>query len=147
MKILKICLLFIFASVAGQAQDLKMEEVPANIVASFEKELLDANAIEWKKDKENYKVEFAVDHVDYDIWYSLKGKEIKREVDILVSKIPTAISEILKENYASYEISDVKMIKRANKKTLYKIEVENANLEKVITLDENGRVLGIRTNR
>ena len=124
MKILKISLLFLFASFAVQAQDLRMEEVPASLISAFEKDL-----------------------VDYEIWYSPSGNEVKREVDLLASQIPSGISKTLKKDYAVYEVGDAKMIKRENKKALYKVEVRNTNVEKVVILDENGKVLGVRINR
>lgn len=147
MKILKISLLFLFASVAVHAQDIRMEEVPANLFSAFEKEFTSAKDVEWQKDKKNYKVEFEKDLVDYEVWYSPSGKEVKREVDLLASQIPSGISKTLKKDYAVYEVGDAKMIKRENKKALYKVEVSNTNVEKVVILDENGKVLGVRINR
>ncbi|MDT0294342.1 PepSY-like domain-containing protein [Mesonia ostreae] len=147
MKILKIALLFFFGSITVYAQDLKMDEVPAKVVSTFEKEFLKANDVAWEKDKNNYKVAFKRNQMDYEVWYSSTEKEVKREVELLKSQLPKAVTKTLNKKYAAYKTGDAKMIKRASKKTLYRVEIEKENLEKIITFDENGSVLGVRTNR
>lgn len=143
MKVLKTSLLFLFASFAMYAQDLKKEEVPANLISSFEKEFTNVSDVEWEKDMDNYKVEFDFNRMEQEIWYAPNGKEIRREVEITPSQLPSKIKSLLKNKYASFEVEDVEMISISNKVT-YEVEVENSNKEMVLTLDKNGKVLSER---
>ncbi|MDT0294341.1 PepSY-like domain-containing protein [Mesonia ostreae] len=140
MKILKTSLLFLFASIAVQAQDLRMDEVPASLISTFQKEFTNVNDVEWEKDMENYKVEFEVDRKDYDVWYATNGQEVKRKVEISSSELPSAVSNVIKKNYADFSIDDVDMIKKGNDIT-YEIDLETFTKELEITVDKNGKVL------
>ncbi|MDQ7917675.1 PepSY-like domain-containing protein [Mesonia sp. MT50] len=143
MKILKMSLVFLFASVAVQAQDLRMSDVPANLTTAFNKEFANATDVEWEKDMENYKVEFEIDRMDYDVWYSSIGQEVKRKVEISSSQLPSAVSNVIKKNYADFSIDDVDMIKTGNK-VIYEIDLETFTKELEITIDKNGKVLSER---
>ena len=138
MKILKMSLVFLFASVAVQAQDLRMSDVPANLTTAFNKEFANATDVEWEKDMENYKVEFEIDRMDYDVWYSSIG-----QVEISSSQLPSAVSNVIKKNYADFSIDDVDMIKTGNK-VIYEIDLETFTKELEITIDKNGKVLSER---
>lgn len=143
MKILKTSLLFLFASFAMHAQDLKKEEVPANLISSFEKEFTNVSDVEWEKDMDNYKVEFDLDRQEQEVWYTPNGKEVKREVEIMSSQLPNSILSTLKNKFASFEIEDIEMT-TINNEVTYEVEVENSNKEMVLTLDKNGKVLSER---
>ncbi|PZW42669.1 MULTISPECIES: PepSY-like domain-containing protein [Mesonia] len=143
MKILKTSLLFLFASFAMHAQDLKKEEVPANLISSFEKEFTNVSDVEWEKDMDNYKVEFDLDRQEQEVWYAPNGKEVKREVEIMSSQLPNSILSTLKNKFASFEIEDIEMT-TINNEVTYEVEVENSNKEMVLTLDKNGKVLSER---
>ena len=143
MKILKMSLLFLFASFAVQAQDLRMEEVPANLISAFEKEFTNAKDVEWEKDMENYNVEFEIDRMDYDVCYTPSGKEVKRKVELLASQLPGAVQTTIKSKYPNLEADEVEMIRTGNE-VMYKIELESFTKEIEITVDKNGKVLSER---
>lgn len=141
MKNLSIMALTMLATATISAQDLKMTDVPTNLQTAFTKAYSNATDVEWEKEMNNYKVEFEIDRMDYEVWYTSDGNSVKTEMDIAVSAVPTTISNAIKKKYPDYKIDNVEMKEEGNKK-IYKVEIEKGWIkERKLVLDATGTIL------
>ncbi|WP_431134144.1 PepSY-like domain-containing protein [Psychroserpens mesophilus] len=141
MKTLKITALALFATAMVTAQDLDMHEVPTELSETFQNEYRNAMDVEWEKEGANYKVEFDVNDMEHEIWYTNDGTKVKSEMEITKADVPNAITKAIKHNYADYKIDSVEMTEMNGKKT-YEVELEKGWFKDMdVVFDANGSVL------
>ncbi|WP_189702635.1 PepSY-like domain-containing protein [Subsaximicrobium wynnwilliamsii] len=141
MRSLKLATLAIFATAAMSAQDLKMDEVPSNLADTFKKEYPQATDVEWEMDMANYKVEFDVNRMEHELWYSKEGKVMKSEMELTETDLPAAIASVLKSKYADYKVDSVEVTEENGAKT-YEVDLEKGwNEELDLVFSANGEVL------
>ncbi|MBT0608370.1 PepSY-like domain-containing protein [Aequorivita echinoideorum] len=143
MKNVKILsALFLMTNIA-LAQDIAMDAVHTNVKVSFNKEYANATAVEWERDMENYKVEFDLNQIDTEVWYSDAGNVIRKEQDIAENELPQAVRNAIKSKYASYRVDEIEKIWQ-NNLTSYEVELEKNGKEMHINFDDNAKVLNER---
>ncbi len=140
MKTFKILMMSLFVTSFAVAQDMKSADVPQSVRNAFSKNNAKATDIEWKKDMDNYKVEFDMGRMEHEIWYSASGEVIKKEQDITPADLPKAVRDAITSKYADYRMDDVEMTWVKNV-TTYKVELEKGNEEWEVTVDSNGNIL------
>ncbi len=143
MKTIRIFMLLLFVGTIATAQDLRSSEVPKGVSDSFSKEFSKASDVEWERDRDNYKVEFDMDRLEHEVWYSASGTVIKKEQDIRENDLPQAVRDAIKSKYADYRIDDVEMNWQDNV-TSYYVELEKGREEWKLRLDSNGKILSER---
>ncbi|RKS53387.1 putative PepSY-like beta-lactamase-inhibitor [Gillisia mitskevichiae] len=137
MKNLKIAVFALFATAALSAQEIAIDKVPANLNSNFQKEYANATDIEWELDKGNYKVEFDLDKMEKEIWYSKNGEVLKTEMEVAIEDIPTAVAATIKNNYPNYDIDEIELTEENGKK-IYEVELEkwfNDDVKMLIAAD------------
>ncbi|WP_163514996.1 PepSY-like domain-containing protein [Gelidibacter japonicus] len=141
MKKLRIAALLLFATAAVSAQDLRTNEVPANLQSTFTKSFTNVKDVEWEKKGDVYKVEFEINRMDHDIWYDAQGNVIKSKIEISESELPSTVASAVKTKYADYKIDSVEVLEEGGKKT-YKVEIEKGwTKERKLVLDASGEIL------
>ena len=140
MRTLKTIILLVFATATMWAQDLKPIEVPEVVKITFTKEFPNAADVEWERDRVYYKVEFEVDWMDHEVWYTEEGVLHRKEQEITQEDLPEAVLQEIDINYSEYFVDDVKMLWYDNT-TTYKVELENGEDSWKVILDVDGRVL------
>lgn len=145
MKTIKILAIALFATTTAIAQDLTLADVPTNLKDIFTKDYSKATDVEWKKEFDNYKVEFDLNRRDHEIWFNASGNIIKKEKEILEAELPQPIRAAIKSNYVGYRVDDVEMIWQ-NDTTTYEVELEKGQTEKHIIFDEKAKVLNERSH-
>lgn len=141
MTSLKIAALFVFATATISAQDLKTNEVPANLQTIFTKSYHNAADVEWEKKGEYYKVEFEVKRYDHDVWYNSQGNVVKSKIEISRNDLPAAITSAIKAKYADYKIDSAEVREEGAKKT-YHVEIEKGwNMERKLIVDASGNIV------
>lgn len=140
MKTMKIFMLLALVSFAANAQDLSNSEVPNEVKSAFDKAYSGASDVEWEKSADNFNVEFDLDRMDYEIWYSAAGKVLKMEQEVKENDLPASVKNALKSNYSGFKIEDAEMRKEGNT-TTYKVELDKGNEEKDVLFDEAGKVI------
>ena len=106
MKTLKILAAFLFFTGVVVAQDMNATDVPASVKNAFSKEYAQATDVEWEKDMENYKVEFDLNKMENEVWYSASGAVVKKEQDITEAELPQTVRDAVKSGYADYTLDD-----------------------------------------
>lgn len=141
MKNLKIAALAIFATATMSAQDLKTSDVPSNLTNNFQKSYANAAGVEWEMDGDNYKVEFDVNKMEHEIWYSKEGTVVKTESEISESELPGAITSVIKNKYADYKVDSIEMTESNGQKN-YEVELEKGWTKEVkVVFDATGKVM------
>lgn len=141
MKNLKIAALAIFATATMSAQDLKTSDVPSNLTNNFQKSYANATGVEWEMDGDNYKVEFDVNKMEHEIWYSKDGTVVKTESEISESELPSAIKSVIKNKYADYKVDSIEMTESNGEKN-YEVELEKGWTKEVkVVFDSTGKVM------
>ena len=145
MKILKILAVAFFTTGFAKAQDLNSANVPENLKNAFNKQYPKATDAEWKKELDQYKVEFDLDRRDHEVWYNASGNMLKKEQEITEAELPQDIHSAIKSKYAGYRVDDVEMVWK-NKVKTYEVELEKGQDEKHIIFNEKGTVLNERSH-
>src|SRR5690606_12150297 len=141
MKNLKIAALAIFATATMSAQDLKTNDVPSNVSNNFQKSYANATGVEWEMDGDNYKVEFDVNKMEHEIWYSKDGTVVKTESEISESELPSAIKSVIKNKYADHKVDSIEMTESNGQKN-YEVELEKGWTKEVkVVFDATGKVM------
>lgn len=141
MKNVKIIALALFATAAVSAQDLATNQIPANLNATFQKGYLNATDVEWEMDGANYKVEFELNNMENEIWYSKDGSILKQEKELHKTELPSAVSMTIQSKYSNYKIDEIEMTEENGVKT-YEVELEKwFSKDKKMMIAENGDIL------
>ncbi|WP_157418075.1 PepSY-like domain-containing protein [Aequorivita capsosiphonis] len=140
MKTVKTLMLLLFVTTIAVAQDLNPSELPETVKNAFLKDYSKATDVEWERDMENYKVEFDMERMEQEIWYTASGEVIKKEQDITEADLPQGIRDAIKSKYPDYRVDDVEMTWQDGK-TTYEVELEKGKEEWKIVYDSNGNVL------
>lgn len=144
MKNLKIAALLMFATATISAQDLRSDEVPANLKSTFETSFKNVKDVEWEKKGDHFKVEFEINRMDHDIWYDAQGNVVKSEIDIKSSDLPSAVASAVKTKYSDYKIDSVKVHEEGGKK-VYEIEIDKGwSNERELRVDASGNIVSDR---
>ncbi|MBW2961705.1 PepSY-like domain-containing protein [Mesonia aestuariivivens] len=140
MKILKSLFVLLFVGLTVNAQDISSSEVPTTIQSQFKQAYKNATDIEWEKEMNNYKVEFEINRMDYEVWYSETGEQVKFEKEIQPNELPTAVTTAIKTNYSDYSIDDCEM-RKVEGRTTYMIELEKWFNEIDVVYNKKGKLL------
>lgn len=141
MKKLKITALVVFATAAMNAQDLRTNDVPANLQSTFTNAYANASDVEWEKKGEHFKVEFEIDRLDHDVWYDTSGNVVKSKIEITEDNLPATIASAIKDKYADYKIDSIEVHEENNVKT-YEVEIEKGwSEERKLVIDHTGNIL------
>lgn len=141
MKTLKITALAIFATAMMNAQDLKMSDVPSNLMTNFQNTYKTATDVEWEMDGMHYNVEFEISRMDHEIWYAKDGTIVRSEAEIRKKDLPTTIASAIKSNYAGYKIDSIEVTEMDQVKT-YEVELEKGWTKEIkVIFDSEGKVL------
>lgn len=123
MRNLKIAVFVLFATAAVSAQDLTMDQIPANINANFQQSYPMATEVEWEKDGQHYKVEFDIHKMEKEIWYLKTGDILKTEREITKNELPDAVLATAQNLHPEYKIDEVELTEENGKK-IYEVELD-----------------------
>lgn len=123
------------------AQDLRRNEIPANIATAFQKAYPKARDVEWEMNNDRYKVEFETGlATDHEVWYNSDAKVIKHQEEISARALPTAIKSKIRHDFRGYRTEDVKKI-TTPAEIIYTMELKSLKEEWKISFDEKGNTL------
>lgn len=143
MKTIKIMVMGValLLTVAIQAQDLSVNEVPKNFTTGLLNVYPTATDIAWEKRGMDYKVKFNVGRVQHETWFNKDGDMVKVEKSITQSEIPTNLMEIIRRDYPNYKIESVESIEKSGE-TTFVVQLEKSWNESLrITFNIHGQIL------
>ncbi len=140
MKTLKTFIMLLFVTAVSVAQDLNPSELPQAVKTAFAKDNAKATDVEWKRDMDNYKVEFDMGRMEHEIWYTSSGTVIKKEQDITEAELPQAIRDVINSKYKGYRVDDIEMTWQDNA-TTYEVEIEKGREDWKLVFDSKGTII------
>lgn len=146
MKNLQLAMIALLGTVAVSAQDMNPNDVSSDLINVFEQAHPNATDVKWKKEGDDYKVEFETNSEEQEIWYAAGGKTNRTEKEIGESGLPAAISSAISSNYDAYKVDSIEMTEE-NGSTTYEVELEKGwDDEKKVVFDADGKVLSERND-
>lgn len=141
MKRISIAVLALIATATVGAQDLDTDEVPQSFTEGLMESYPNATDIEWEKKGTDYKVEFDVDRMEHEIWFSKNGERVRVQKNITKSKMPKALADVINEKYSDYTIDSVESTEKDGQ-TTYEVELEKGWTDELkVTFSTDGKVL------
>ena len=141
MKTFKmLAVFFSIGLTAVNAQDLKSAEVPLAIQDQFKADFKNATDVEWEKDFDTFKVEFEIERLDHEVWYSSTAKQVKLEKEILITDLPKVVKKAIDQKFSDYDIDDCELLVEQGK-TTYLIELEKWFDDIEVTYTPNGKLI------
>lgn len=122
---------------SGRDTDVSPTNIPGAITQSFNSVFPGARDVDWETSANVYKVDFEVNNVDYDAWYTSTGTLIAYKFDITRSSLPQSVSATINNRFAGYTIDDAEKVVKANS-TGYEVELESRNMEEDAYILEDG---------
>lgn len=124
------------------AGDLKPENVPVVVKDGFNKLYPSATKVKWELDKGNYEAEFNSGKEELEAEFNANGEFIKSESEIeSIAKLPQAIQDALKKDYAKYKAEDFELVTLANGKKLYELEMKIEGKKYELLFEESGALV------
>jgi uncharacterized membrane protein YkoI len=126
--------------ITSYGQDISMNDVPADVQNTFQKQYSNATDIDWEKKGQLYEAEFDKDGSDWEVRLDQTGKVIREKKDIDYNELPDKIKDALKTGYKDYSVDDLDQITE-NNQILYKVELENKTEEIKLWFDKEGQTV------
>ena len=125
----------------GFAQSIPQSQVPSLVLNNFKQSFPRAYDVEWEIKNNEYRVEFETKgSKDHEVWYDNSGRLLKHKEDIAKRKIPAAILSVIKNDFSTYRVDDVKKITTGTT-VQFSVELKSFKEEWKVFFDEKGKVL------
>lgn len=126
----------------AEAKDIPRDQVPAPVLAAFDKAFANAMDVEWNLKGTQYKVEFetGILFTDHEAWYDASGTLLRHEEEIADSDLPAAVQASIAKEFAGHKIDDAERI-TINGVVSYSVELKGAGPEWDVAYDGKGTQL------
>jgi len=135
-----ILALVTFSAVQAIAQKVKESEVPQVVKTAFMKAYPNAKGVKWDKEAAGFEASFDQNKNDMSVVLDKMGVVKEVETGIAKDKLPKAVLETLKKDFADHDIEETAMIV-ANGVTTYEVEVEKGKKSSDLIFDSTGKLL------
>jgi hypothetical protein len=123
-----------FATLCGQG-------TPAKAKTGFKTQYPEAKAVKWEQENDStWEVEFKLKGVECSANYANDGTWKETERAINAKNLPKNIQDILKKDFAGYEVEEAESVERPNF-IGYELEIEKGKQTMEIVLDNSGKVI------
>lgn len=139
MKTIIVALAIVLAVTQGNAQKINTKDVPVNIKSSLEKNYA-VKDVDWSKEGANYEASFEQKGTEISVVLDGIGSILETEREIKKSELPSAIHDLLKKDYATFEIEETAKIESKGE-IKYEVEVEKGKQTFDLIFDVNGKLL------
>ncbi len=121
------------------AQKVNARDVPANVKSSLEKNYSVKDA-DWDKEGTNYEASFEQNGIETSVVFDGAGSILETEREIKKNELPTAILDVLKKDYADFEIEEAARIETKGVIT-YETEVEKGRMSLDLIFEASGKLI------
>ena len=123
----------------ANAQKMNAKDVPVNVKNSLEKNYAIKDA-DWDKEGENFEASFEQKGTAISVVFDGAGSILETEREIKKNELPIAILNVLKKDYADFEIEEAARIETKGVIT-YETEVEKGKQTFDLIFDTNGKLI------
>jgi uncharacterized alpha/beta hydrolase family protein len=141
-----VVVLFIVTALGCQHSAEKKKEkdskTPEAVEQAFQKKYPGENDPDWELDSNgNYEAHFKKKGEKYRADFKPDGAWVETENSIKKKNLPEIIKNIIKKDYAEYEISEVEWVDHATKGIFYDVEFKQKGKNKDVMFTEDGTVI------
>lgn len=135
--------LFVCTAVSCQNNNEENKNnAPESVSQAFQKKYPGENDPDWEVDAHgNYEAHFKKKGEKYRADFNPHGSWIETENSIKKKNLPKSIKEIIKKDYADYEITEVEHVDHATKGIFYDVEFKQKGKNKDVMFTEDGTIL------
>jgi hypothetical protein len=139
MKTLWLVIGMALVIIQADAQKMNSKDVPVNIKSSLEKNYALKDA-DWDKEGANYEASFEQKGTEISVVFDGLGAVVESEHEIKKSELPAAILDVLKKDYADFELEEAARIETKGVIT-YEAEVEKGKMLLELVFDVTGKLI------
>uniref|UniRef100_UPI0040482177 PepSY-like domain-containing protein n=1 Tax=Mariniflexile sp. TaxID=1979402 RepID=UPI0040482177 len=100
-----------------------------------------AHNIDWSLNKHLYRAYYTLDEHKYTSYFDKDGNWLETESEIDRSELPVEILNTVTEKLNDYTIIDIELVKTADNKILYEIDLQKGDKIYDILFNEAGKIL------
>jgi hypothetical protein len=131
---------FLYANIT-MGQEIKTEQVPANIISAFQNKFPNAKDVEWEMDNSDFEVNFEIGEVEWSAKYDPSGKLVETENEIKVSQLPQNVRQSIESEYPNCKIEEAEQATLADNSVVYEVEVEKDKKTYEVQVSTDGKIL------
>ena len=126
----------------------QVQDIPEKIQSHFKATYPAAVVEDWDKERDgSYEVEFSINGVEWEAYYSAAHEWLRTERDVKRSDVPQAVLHaIAKTDYASWKIDDIEEHHTPEHKSVYEIEVEKTGNKAYVYLLPDGTTVKLQSH-
>ena len=129
------------------------QNVPSNVLKSFNSLYKGVNDVKWDKVNEYHVARFnghslarASEGYTTSAWFTEEGKHCQADQDIDFKDLPQVVKDAFnaykeKMKYADWKVDDCEVVRREGMSLIYVIEIELGKMEREISISEAGDIL------
>src|SRR5687768_16182268 len=133
-KTLVLILLSLTLHVDLVAQD---NQIPREVLASFQSKFPNATDLKWEAKKELYKAEFKIGSRANDVWLDKTGAIKKHKQDFPKKELPEVIRKKVESDFSGFKIDDADKIEE-NGEVFYEVDIKGATEERKLLFTAAG---------
>lgn len=141
-RIIIITILLLFAKNTF-AQNIDQNQVPAVVLNTFQLKFPNADDVRWKKDKNDYQINFKVNDKENKLTLNYKGNVLEHSQDLYISEIPKVVLETIRARVPYFDIHDADKYEKDNRIT-YEIKFKIDGKYRFFWINEKGELLKYR---
>jgi hypothetical protein len=135
----KAFLVVVLFSLVGtaMAQKLKVKNVPPQALRAFKAAYPIAKKTVWKKEGEDFEVEFQDREGEISLVFNQAGILLEREREIAQNMVPPGVLQAVVTGYPGYKINEAAIIEKGNE-VLYEVELNKGSKSLDLIFDQQG---------
>ncbi|MFD2784747.1 PepSY-like domain-containing protein [Hymenobacter rubripertinctus] len=127
-------------SASASAQKMKAAQVPAVVMASFNRQFPQAKEVKWEKEADQYEAGFEQGKQELSVLLDPSGKLVETETEIKVDQLPAAVRATLARQYKGVKIKEAaKIVAAGTGAVTYEAEIVQGGKNVDLLFDAEGR--------
>ncbi|GAA3965894.1 PepSY-like domain-containing protein [Hymenobacter antarcticus] len=124
---------------AAHAQKVKVAQVPAAAVATFNQTFPTVKTVQWEKEDADFEAGFTLGKTEMSAVITAAGVLKETETEMKVSQLPAQVQKALATNYKAYKIIEAaKIVTAATGSTTYEAEVGQGGKKRDVLFNADG---------
>ena len=142
MKTINTLLIVFFLTLAGNAQSVKENDVPAAVRNAFKAKYPESKAEKWVKEENNYEAELTLNGKEYEAAFDVNGKWLETEREVKSSALPQAVKDgLAKSKYSAWTVKEAVEIESPEYKVAYELELTSGKQKVALYFTPDGKIV------
>lgn len=143
MKKIIALFLLILLTVNAFAQNINQSNVPAVVLNTFQLKFPNADDVNWKLDKGNYKINFKLNSKSSTLKMDFKGTVLEQVLKLYSSELPKSTLATIRSKIPSFDIDKAEKHEKGDK-VYYEVLLKNEGKNNFFWINDKGKLLKYR---